>query len=158
MSTALDPDTFGRESPCFGCSPTHPTGFHLHFAREDDAVTTRFVPGPEHQGPPGVMHGGLVLTLADELAAWTVIGLRDRFGFTASVEARLRLPVRVGVEVVGRGTILRDSSRVLKIATTLTQSGEVAFEGTFNFVLLDQSGAERLLDAPLPEAWKRFCR
>lgn len=153
----LDPDTFGPASPCFGCSPTHPNGFHLRFAREGEVISTRFVPGPEHQGPPGVMHGGLVMTLADELAAWTIIGLRERFGFTATVEGRLALPVRIGVEVIGRGRIAKDGHRVLQIATTLEQSGAVVFEGSFRFVLLDERGAVRLLGAEIPEVWKRFC-
>ncbi|MBM4357286.1 MAG: hypothetical protein FJ096_04175 [Deltaproteobacteria bacterium] len=72
----LDPHTFGREQPCFGCAPDHPTGFHLEFEREGDAVRTRFVPSPHHQGPPGILHGGLVTTLADELAAWTIVALK----------------------------------------------------------------------------------
>ena len=67
---------------CFGCSPTHPTGFRLEFDKEGDVVTTRFVPKTEHQGPPGILHGGLVTTLADELAAWTIIATRlTRSGF-----------------------------------------------------------------------------
>lgn len=155
---ALDADLFGPASPCFGCSPTHPTGFRLRFAREGDAVTTRFVPGAEHQGPPGVMHGGLVMTLADELAAWTIIGLRERFGFTASVEGRLAKPMRTGLEVLGRGRITRDGGRVVQVATSLEQAGAVAFEGSFRFVLLDEQGATQLLGTTLPEAWKRFCR
>lgn len=161
-SEALDPNLFGPEQPCFGCSPTHPTGFRLRFSREGEgdtaAVRTEFVPGEHHQGPPGVMHGGLVLTLADEIAAWTIIGLRERFGFTGAVDARLLRPVRVGVTLHGRGTILRESARVMRIAVSLTQSGDEVFRGEFSFALLDAEGAERLMGAGLPDAWRRFAR
>ena len=58
----IDPHIFGREQPCFGCSPTHPIGLHLRFWRDDDEVITRFVPGEQYQGPPGILHGGLVTT------------------------------------------------------------------------------------------------
>ena len=64
----LDPALFGADSACFGCSPTHPIGFHLRFEKEDDVVRTRFVPHQQLQGPPGIMHGGLVTTLGDEIA------------------------------------------------------------------------------------------
>lgn len=154
----LDPLTFGAEQPCFGCSPGHPIGPRLAFSREGDAVTTRFVPRQEYQGPPGIMHGGLVTTVADELAAWTIVGLRGRLGFTAAIEARLSRAVRIGVELCGRGRIAGETSRVLKVEVTLEQQGLQAFRGEFSFVLLDESGASRLLGAPLPEAWKRFCR
>jgi acyl-coenzyme A thioesterase PaaI-like protein len=104
------------------------------------------------------MHGGLVTTLADEIAAWTVIGLKERFGFTASLTAKLERPLRIGVEVVGEGTIARDSSRVVGVHVELHQSGERCFAGDFSFVILDRRGAERLLGGPLPAAWERFAR
>lgn len=157
-SEALDPETFGPSQPCFGCNPRHPTGFRLTFRREPEAVTTVFVPGDNHQGPPGVMHGGLVLTLADEIAAWTIIGLRERFGFTGAVDARLLRPVRVGVEVLGRGAILRESSRVMRISVVLTQSGDEVFRGEFSFALLDEEGARKLMGSDIPDAWRRFAR
>ena len=49
-----------------------------------------------YQGPPGIMHGGLVTALADEVGAWAIIALLGKFGFTGQVEAKLRGPVRVG--------------------------------------------------------------
>ena len=154
----MDGTIFGDGQPCYGCAVDHPSGFHLSFEREGDAMITRFTPRPADQGPPGIMHGGLVTTLADEIAAWTVIGLRERFGFTAAIEARLQAPVRVGVEVVGRGTIAEEKPRILKIAVALTQQDKTAFRGTFTFVLLDERGAEKLLGGPIPASWKRFAR
>src|SRR5689334_18682568 len=127
----LDPNVFGPESPCFGCSPHHAHGFHLTFERIGNEVVTKFTPRPQDQGPPGVMHGGLVTTLGDEIAAWTVIGMKERFGFTAAIEARLSAPIRIGTEVIGKGRIDSETSRFLKIAVELAQQGNVAFRGTF---------------------------
>lgn len=156
--TPLDGHLFGAGQPCFGCGPDHPHGFRLAFEREGDEVVTRFTPHDRYQGPPGIMHGGLVSTLADEVAAWAVIGLMGKFGFTASFDAKLARAVRIGVPVEGRGRILADRRRIVDVGVRITQSGEDAFTGQFRFVLLDQGGAERLLGGPLPEAWKRFCR
>jgi acyl-coenzyme A thioesterase PaaI-like protein len=154
----LDPHLFGDGQPCFGCAPDHPTGFRLRFAREGDAVTTAFTPATGHQGPPGLMHGGLVLTLADELGAWTLVGLLGKFGFTAQLNAKLRKPVRIGREVRGRGTIAKAGTRVVNVEVALEQAGESVFQAEIGFVLVDEKGAERLLEAPLPPAWKAFCR
>lgn len=154
----LDPHVFGAGQPCFGCSPEHPFGFHLRFAKDGTEVVTHFTPGDAYQGPPGIMHGGLVTTLADEIGAWALIGLLGRFGFTASVTAKLHRPVRIGVPVEGRARIIRDARRVAQVAVTITQEGEKAFTGDLTFVILDEAGAEKLLGGPLPEAWKRFAR
>ncbi len=157
--TFLDPEsTFGANQPCFGCGPAHPIGFRLKPYRQGDAVLVELTPGEQYQGPPGLMHGGLVTTLADELAAWTVLGLKERFGFTAAIEARLLRPVRIGRPVLGRGTITHDTARLLKISISLVQDDLDAFRGTFTFALLDREAAERLLGGPLPETWQRFAR
>ncbi|MEM9694518.1 MAG: hotdog domain-containing protein [Myxococcota bacterium] len=153
----LDPDIFGEASPCFGCAPHHPIGFKLRFERIGEVVRTRFTPDARYQGPPGIFHDGLVTTLADEIAAWTVLGLRHCFGFTAALSGRLVHPVRIEDEVVGLGRIEADRRRLLEIEVELQQAGRVAFRGSFTFALLDEAGATRLL-GELPEAWKPFCR
>lgn len=156
--TPLDPGTFGDEQPCFGCSPGHPIGFHLRFARRADLVVTRFVAGENYQGPPGVMHGGLVMTLADEIAAWTIVAHKARFGFTVGVEARLSKAVRIGVEIEGSGRIESETARFTKVTVELHQAGALCFRGLFTFALLDEAAAEKVIGGPLPEAWKKFAR
>ena len=154
----MDGSIFGEQSRCFGCSPTHPSGLKLAFERRGDEVHTQFTPSLDQQGPPGILHGGLVATVADELAAWTVVMLRGRMGFTAAFEGRLRGPLRVGTPLSGVGRIRADRRRIVEIEVELAQAGATRFTGSFTFALLDVAGAERLLEAPLPDAWKRFCR
>lgn len=161
--TPLDPHAyFGEGSPCFGCSPTHAIGLHLRCEKhvDGDAASIRatFTPRDDMQGPPGVMHGGLVMALADEVAAWTVIGLVERFGFTAQATSKLARPVRIGVPVACVGIIESKTTRVVKVKVELQQLEITAFTGEFTFALLDEASAERLLGTKLPDAWKRFAR
>ncbi|MCU0695456.1 MAG: PaaI family thioesterase [Myxococcaceae bacterium] len=154
----LDGRLFGDGQPCFGCSPTHPHGFHLAYRREGDEVVTTFLPGALHQGPVGIMHGGLVSTLADESAAWAVIAATGKFGFTTSFTAKLHQAVRIGVEVEARAKVTSASSRIVKSTVVIRQAGRDCFTGDFVFVLLDKAGAEKLMGGPIPAAWERFCR
>ena len=158
MDQRLDGHLFGEGQPCFGCAPDHPIGFRLQFTVEGSEVVTRFTPQERYQGPPGIMHGGLVMTLGDELAAWTLVGLKQRFGFTTHAEVKLKKAVRIGEEVEGRGHIAEDKRRMIDLDVTLWQQGDICFEGKFRFVLLDDKAAERLLGQPLPEAWKKLAR
>jgi uncharacterized protein (TIGR00369 family) len=152
----LDGSLFGPDQPCFGCAPHHPIGFRLSFEREGDGVITRFVPDERYQGPPGVMHGGLAMALADEIGAWAVIAKTGKFGFTATIEGRLKKPLRIGVELIGRGRLVKETRRVVTSSVRIEQGGEPAFEAELRFALLDEASAERLLGGPIPEEWKRF--
>jgi acyl-coenzyme A thioesterase PaaI-like protein len=158
ISLPLDGHLFGAGQPCFGCSPDHPFGFRLRFEREGDEIVTRFTPGDRYQGPPGIMHGGLVSTLADEVAAWAVIGLAGKFGFTASFDAKLHRPIKIGVPLEGRSVVVKDARRIIDVGVRIVQDGQDAMTGTFRFVVLDRGGAERMLGGPIPEPWLRFCR
>ena len=84
----LDPHTFGEEQQCFGCGPHNHHGMQLRFFREGDEVVTTFEAREGWEGAPGIVHGGLQATLADEIGAWTLIGLKGRFGFTSSLQLR----------------------------------------------------------------------
>ncbi len=154
----MDGHIFGPGQPCFGCGPDHPIGFHLAFDVEESEVVTRFTPTETYQGPPGIMHGGLVATLADEIAAWAVIGLLGKFGFTAQMTCKLVKPVRIGVPLVGRGTIVRDARRIVQARASIMQDDAEAFVGDFTFAILDRAAAEKMLGTTLPEDWDRFAR
>jgi uncharacterized protein (TIGR00369 family) len=158
MSQPLDGSLFGKGQPCFGCAPDHPIGFRLSFEEDGDDVVTRFMPEARYQGPPGILHGGLTTTLADEIGAWTIITKLGKFGFTAELSAKLRRPVRIGTEVVGRGRIENDRRRIVDVDVTLSQDGETCMSANLRFVILDEKGAERMLGRPLPPGWLRFGR
>ncbi len=156
--TTLDGSIFGPGQPCFGCGPDHPIGFHLTFDKDGPDVVTHFTPSEKYQGPPGIMHGGLVATLADEIAAWAIIALLGKFGFTAQMTCKLHKPVRIGVPLVGRGSITRDARRIVQTRAVISQEGTDAFTGDFTFAILDRAAAEKMLGVPLPEAWSTFAR
>lgn len=158
MAEMIDGSLFGSEQPCFGCSPSHPIGFRLTFERDGEEVVTRFVPRDAYQGPPGIMHGGLVMTLADEIGAWAIIAALGKFGFTVAANCRLRQPVRIGVPLEGRGRILKPGHRIVETSVTMVQEEQVTCEATLKFALLDKAAAEKLLGAPLPEQWRTFGR
>jgi acyl-coenzyme A thioesterase PaaI-like protein len=130
----------------------------MKFQVEGDDVVTRFTPERTHAGAPGVMHGGLVTTIADEVGCWALIALRGKFGFTGTMSSRFPRPVRVGRETVGRATITKESSRLMHVGVRLSQDGDDCFSSTMSFVILDQAGAAKMLGGTLPEEWRRFFR
>lgn len=154
----LDGSLFGPGQPCFGCSPDHPEGLRLRFEAIEGGVRTRFTPGTSRQGPVGIMHGGLVTTLADEVAAWAIIAETGKFGFTTDMQCRFHQPVKVGAELVGEARLVRRSRRLMTVEVEITQGEAKCFSGTLRFAIMDKAGAERLMGIELPKAWERFGR
>ncbi len=83
--------------------------------REGDEVVTRVTPSEAYQSAPGIMHGGLVATLADEVAAWACIAFLGKFGFTVSMSARFQQAVRIGKEVEARAHVAKAGTRFVDV-------------------------------------------
>lgn len=60
---------------CMGCGPNATAGYHLEAYRRGDAVVASFLFGPEHEGAPGLAHGGAVAAVCDDLLGHVLTGL-----------------------------------------------------------------------------------
>ncbi|MEO3786925.1 PaaI family thioesterase [Actinocorallia sp. B10E7] len=81
---------------CFGCGKDHASGLRFERTGKDgQAVYGNFTVTGDHQGSPGLAHGGLLATAMDEIlgtAAWSL----GRMAVTGRLETDYRLPVPVG--------------------------------------------------------------
>lgn len=96
----LSPQT-GTQIPshfahCFGCGELHPTGLHLvaHVGNGAD-ITAEFTVTENHQGAPGLAHGGL-LSLAFDEALGKLMWLLRAPAVTARLETDFLKPVPIG--------------------------------------------------------------
>ncbi len=81
---------------CFACGDEQPNGLHLRVvAAEGVAVTAQFQVGPEHQGAPGLIHGGL-LALAFDEALGSVNWILREPAVTGRLETDYVRPIPVG--------------------------------------------------------------
>jgi acyl-coenzyme A thioesterase PaaI-like protein len=99
---------------CFVCGRDNSIGLHIHFfADEQNRVYAEFTPRVEHQGFPGVMHGGLVSTLMDETIGRTAIA-HNIWCMTAELKVRYKKPVPIGEPLCVRGELRDANARVLR--------------------------------------------
>ncbi|WP_199442854.1 PaaI family thioesterase [Umezawaea beigongshangensis] len=81
---------------CFACSPRHEHGLRLRMWHLPGTLTsiTRF--DADFASYPGVVHGGVIATVADELMANLVLVEHERLTFTTALRVRYLRPVEVG--------------------------------------------------------------
>jgi len=99
---------------CLLCGVENPIGLHLRFYDDGaDRVTTHFTPREEHQGYPGVLHGGLTSALLDETIGRTLVS-RDLWAMTVSLAVRFHRPIPLGRPLTVTGEITRLRSRTME--------------------------------------------
>lgn len=109
---------------CYVCGSDNPAGFKIQFERDGEAGCRATYPAlPQHNGWPGVIHGGVLFTLMDEAVAWAC-----RFAgwrcVTAKAEARFRAPARVGMTLVIRGQVSFTGRRAVRAHAEVRDGSE----------------------------------
>ena len=119
---------------CFGCGRHNPVGFHLVFERDGEEMVTHYVPKPEDQGFPGIMHGGLLGLLLDEAMGWAMYA-DELFAVTAKMETRFRRQVGLDAPLTVHSRITRRRGRRIELQATVSdEGGDVLVEGSGLFV------------------------
>jgi acyl-coenzyme A thioesterase PaaI-like protein len=127
---------------CFGCGDKHPTGLHLvaHVGKAMD-ITAEFVVSENHQGAPGLAHGGL-LSLAFDEALGKLMWLLRAPAVTARLETDFLKPVPMGSKLFITAEITGQVSRKVycsAVGRLNTPDGDIAVRAAALYVIVPMS-------------------
>jgi acyl-coenzyme A thioesterase PaaI-like protein len=127
---------------CFGCGELHPTGLHL-VARvgEGATITAEFTVTENHQGAPGLAHGGL-LSLAFDEALGNLMWLLRSPAVTARLETDFIRPVPLGTTLFITAEITGQVNRKVysaAIGRLGSPDGEIAVRAAALYVIVPMS-------------------
>ena len=133
------PSHFGH---CFGCGELHPTGLHLVAEAGAGAdLTAKFTVTENHQGAPGLAHGGL-LSLAFDEALGKLMWLIRSPAVTARLETDFLKPVPMGTTIHITARITGQVNRKVYTAAEGRlggADGEIAVKAAALFVVVPMS-------------------
>jgi uncharacterized protein (TIGR00369 family) len=129
-----------RELPhthhCFVCGESNATGLKLRFTTDGRVVQTRFRPCAAHIGFRGIVHGGILTTVLDEIMVWACAVPTRRFAFCAELTVRFLNPVRPDGEIIATSEMLANrKNRIFEAKATLADpSGQLFAEATGKYL------------------------
>ncbi|HEV8543143.1 MAG TPA: PaaI family thioesterase [Verrucomicrobiae bacterium] len=91
---------------CFVCGSRNIGGLNLRFHTDGRIVRTRFTARPEYNGFVGVIHGGILATILDEVMVWACSVQTKRFFYCAELSVRYRSPAAPGDEITAEGELI----------------------------------------------------
>ncbi len=126
---------------CFVCGLKNKAGLRIRF--EDEGVgrvrvQTRIC--EQHQGYPGVAHGGIVAALMDEVMGRAMMaGDHSRLFYTAKMEIRYRKPVPLNTDILAKGWVTKDRGNSATAEGELyLPDGTLAISGTATLFAVPQ--------------------
>lgn len=110
---------------CFACGMQNPFGLQMSFRQEEGAVVAELQPKEEHQGFPGVIHGGIVATILDEaLNRTSMLSKQPAWTMTGRLEVRYRRYVPYGQLLRVRAWLEMERGRMMQAKGVLMLAGD----------------------------------
>lgn len=103
---------------CFGCGHLNPIGLKLKFSWDGETARAEFTPAEEHQGWPGVVHGGILSCLLDEALNYPPYFL-NCYCLTAEMTVRLRRTAATGQRLHLEAWVTRHTRKLLETAARI---------------------------------------
>jgi uncharacterized protein (TIGR00369 family) len=110
-----------RPHNCFACGELNEAGLHLKLHLSPDRCWTELTLTSRYEGWEGVIHGGIVGTILDEIMGWSLVA-RDSWGMTARLSVRFHRPVAAGRRVRAEGWVTGARRRIQTTAGRLVDA------------------------------------
>lgn len=128
---------------CFGCGRANPVGLKLEFAWQGDVLHAEFTPREEHQGYPGMTHGGIIATLLDEIMA-NALFQQGILVVTAEMTVRYIHKVPTGRKVHLYSRVVRRHKRLYEVEGWLAdETGRELARGRSKMLEVDRESTLR---------------
>lgn len=117
---------------CFACGLKNKSGIRASFYEmENDELIALFNTTDEHQGYPGIVHGGISSMILDETIGRAILVKHDDiWGYTVELNVKYIKPVPLCEEVRVAARITKDDDRFFEgTGEILLKNGEVAVTG-----------------------------
>ncbi|MBA2679014.1 MAG: PaaI family thioesterase [Ktedonobacteraceae bacterium] len=125
---------------CFVCGQRNPYGLHMLFRLEGTTVVSDFTPSEEHQGFPGVIHGGIIAAVLDEaLNRTSMLTDHPTWTMTGRLEVRYRRYVPYGPLLRVCASLESQRGRMVQAKGTLALADDekvILAEGQGTFMAL----------------------
>jgi acyl-coenzyme A thioesterase PaaI-like protein len=123
-----------RYRGCFVCGQDNIIGLNLNFHSDGETVRTKWFPDRRHEGYKGIVHGGLLAAVLDEVMIKAILA-KDIRCVTASMEVKYKAPAEVGDELLFEGRMTEQKGRIiLTVGWARNSKGVVVAQATGKYM------------------------
>ena len=137
---ATEPRIFFPWSPIIG--PLNPLSGDVDFRFANGRTTGRANLGAHYNGPPGMVHGGIIALLFDELLGATNV-CNELGGFTGTLAIRYERPTWIDTELELESWVDRVEGRKVFTVGTISINGEITARAEGIFIKTQEWKSEK---------------
>ncbi len=122
---------------CFVCGKENSFGLKIIFFKDKNEVRTEFVPELRHQGFKGIVHGGILFSILDEIMGRTAIITKGVMTLTVDINIKYRKKALVGEKIIFSAHMTKDLGRMIEAeGQACAENGTLLTEAKGRFIVL----------------------
>jgi uncharacterized protein (TIGR00369 family) len=124
---------------CFVCGKGNPIGLNIAFFIDQDKIKAEFIPESKHQGFKGIVHGGILFSILDEIMGRTAIITKDVMTMTVEINIKYRKKALVGEKIIFTAQMTKDLGRMIEAqAEARSEDGTLFTEAKGKFIVVSK--------------------
>ena len=133
-----------RYNHCFVCGPENPIGLNLKFLSEAKRTWTEFNPDRRHEGYKGLVHGGIIAAILDEVMIKAALA-QGIVCVTASMEIRYKAPANIASQFHFEASVTSVRGRLIETTgTMIDEKGKLIAEANAKYMTVTPEMQARL--------------
>jgi len=130
---------------CFVCGKSNPIGLNIVFFRDQDKIKAEFIPESKHQGFKGIVHGGILFSILDEIMGRTAIITRSVMTMTVEINIKYRKKAQIGEKIFFTAHMTQDLGRMIEAqAEARLVDGTLLTEAKGKFIIISKRMQEEV--------------
>lgn len=131
---------------CFVCGEGNPRGLNVRFYADEHGAYVPLMLREEQMGYPGIAHGGVLMSVLDELMGWAATIHTEEFSVSAEINVRFLKPVPLNTPLVARGCMTLRRGRIWYThGEIVDEKGTVYVRGTGKYVSIGRKRTREVL-------------
>ncbi len=122
---------------CFVCGKENPLGLQITLFKDKNEVKAEFVPDTRHQGFKGIVHGGILFSILDEMMGRTAEVTKGVMALTIEIKIKYRRKAPLGQKIIFTAKMTKDWGRMIEAqAQACLEDGTLLTEAQGKFLLV----------------------
>ena len=124
---------------CFVCGKSNPIGLNIVFFKDQDKVKAEFIPESKHQGFKGIVHGGILFSILDEIMGRTAVVTKGVMTMTVEINIKYRKKALLGEKIIFTARMTKDLGRMIEAqAEARSEDGALLTEAKGKFIVVSK--------------------
>ncbi len=131
---------------CFVCGESNPKALNVRFYADDHSAYVPLTLREEQMGYPGIAHGGVLMSILDELMGWAATMQTGEFSVSAEISTRFLRPVPLHTPLTARAQMTQRRGRVWYThGEIVDEQGTVYVRAAGKYVSIGRERTEQIL-------------